>query len=182
MTKSQFLIAGLCALGLAAPLASHADDMSKYVINNPRVEAWVIYGPQTNKKIKDPNVQWGDAVEVKMATASANEWDAAAQTDITGPMKKGDHIQCVVQLKGVAADGTSPVKLHMRVQLNAAPYPAFADQDITLTNDWQYYQLDATADKDYAKSTNVLVIHLSTGAQTVDLGPAFILDNPPAAQ
>ena len=172
MNRRFVMMAGACALAFA-PLARAEDDISKNLVNDPN-EGWTIYGPQTHKNVKDSGVQGGTAIEVKIPHAGGNAWDAACQINITKKIAKGDKIVAAVWLKAKADSGAAV--LHMRLQVNAAPYAAYGEQDVTVGPDWQLYSLEATADQDHAASTTVLVIHLNTGKQTVDLGPAFVLD------
>ncbi|MBW8880003.1 MAG: hypothetical protein JF615_00880, partial [Asticcacaulis sp.] len=53
MNRRQILATGACAL--AMPFAARADDISQQIINKPE-DGWTIYGPQTNKVIKDKGV------------------------------------------------------------------------------------------------------------------------------
>lgn len=177
MNRRYLLTATACALVLpSSGLATFAfadDDISKNLVNDPN-EGWTIYGPQTNKRIKDANVQGGAAIEVVIPHAGGNNWDAASQVNITKKVSKGDKIVAAAYLK--TKDTGASATLHMRLQVNSAPYSAYGEQDVTITSDWQLYSLEATADQDYAANSTVLVIHLNTAKQIIDLGPAFVLD------
>ncbi len=169
------LLAAATAL-LFAPLAARADDdIMKHLVSVPSVGAYTIYGAkQTNKKVKDANVQGGLEMQVRIE-GGGNPWDAAASVDVTKKIVKGDAIECYVWLKAKSDAGT-PVTLHGRLQVNAAPYTAVGEKDFNVTEDWALYPLEVTADQDYDKGKLVFVIHLNTAKQTVDLGPAFVLD------
>jgi len=168
------LLAATAAL-ICAPLAAHAqDDAAKHLVNAPGL--YQIYGAkQTNKKAKDPAVQGGQEMKVTIA-GGGNPWDAAAQVEINQKVTKGDELECFVWLKAKSDAGT-PVRLHGRFQINAAPYRALSETDFNLTEEWVLYDLKAIADEDYDKGKLVFVIHLNTGKQVVDLGPAFVLNN-----
>ena len=173
MNRRFLLMAGACMLAVA-PAAYADEDANRQLINDPN-EGWTIYGPQTHKNIKDAGVQGGTAIEVKIPHAGGNAWDASCQVNITKKVSKGDKILAAVYLKSKTDSGAAAT-LHMRLQVNAAPYAAYGEQDVTVGSDWQLYSLEVTADQDYAANTTVLVMHLNTGKQTIDLGPAFILD------
>ncbi len=168
-------LAAVSAL-MFAPLAAHADDdIMKHLISAPNVGAYQIYGSkQTNKRIKDPNVQGGLEMQVSVA-GGGNPWDATAQVDVNQKITKGDAIECYVWLKA-KSDAGAPVTLHGRLQVNAAPYTAVAETDFDVTGEWTLYDLKTTADQDYDKGKLVFVVHLNTGKQVVDLGPAFVLN------
>lgn len=176
MNRRFLLIAGACMLALA-PAAYADDDISQKLINNPS-DGWAVYGPQSHKLIKDAAVQGGSAIEVKVPHDGGNPWDTSAQATITKKVVKGDKIVAAVWLKS-KNDGGAASTLHMRLQVNAAPYSAYGEQDVTVGADWQLYSLEATADQDYAANSTVLVLHLNTAKQVIDLGPAFILDMGP---
>jgi len=175
MLKRHFFVAAAVCLWI--PLAAHADDdPMQHIINNPNPASLIIYGPQTNKKVKDDSVQGGLSIEVK-AQGQGPSYAAAAQTSLDKPIKAGDEIECDVFLKAKRDDGQTPV-LHARVQINEAPYTAAGSEtDFSVTDQWQLYTLKITADKDYDKSKLVFVVHLNGAKQTVDIGPAFVFDN-----
>lgn len=176
MRKRHLLIV-LATASLCLPVMAHADDdPMKHLINNPNPASLVIYGPQTNKKIKDSSVQGGGAIEIK-ATGVGESYAAAVQTSLDKPIKAGDQIECDIFLKAKRDDGQPPV-LHSRVQINEAPYSNVgAEADFNVTDQWTLYTLKTTADKDYDAGKLVFVVHLNSAKQTVDVGPAFVFDN-----
>jgi len=162
-----------CAL---MPVAARADDdILKHLINNPNSASWIAYGSQTSKKISDPAVQGGGAFEVTVTQAGPQPYATAAQQDITGPIKKGDKLIIAVWLKATTAD-SSPSSLHVRMQLNAAPYTGVTEGDVTVNSAWKLYSVEGVADADHPKGTVALAVHLGNAKQVVDLGPAFVLD------
>ncbi|HWU50068.1 MAG TPA: hypothetical protein VN042_09345 [Asticcacaulis sp.] len=176
MRKRHLLIV-FAAVILSLPVMAHAnDDPMQHLINNPNPASLIIYGPQTNKKIKDASVQGGGAVEIK-ATGVGESYAAAVQTSLDKPVKAGDQIECDIFLKAMRDDGQPPV-LHSRVQINEAPYANVGSEtDFNVTDQWALYTLKTTADKDYDKGRLVFVVHLNSAKQTVDVGPAFVFDN-----
>lgn len=157
-----------------APAAHADDDITKHLISNPNVGSYQIYGPQTNKKVKDAAVQGGTAIEVSVSGVGL-PYAAAAQVEVNQKIIKGDDIVCAVWIKAKSADG-APVRLHGRLQINAAPYTAAGETDFNVTDQWQLYSLELTADQDYDKNKLVFVVHLNTAKQVIDLGPAFVLN------
>ncbi|MFT4075157.1 MAG: hypothetical protein QM647_06455 [Asticcacaulis sp.] len=171
----RYLLMGACALAGATALPALAqDDISKKLINEPG--AWNIYGAaQTNKQVKDANVQGGQAMEIKIAGTGGNPWDAAAESQITGKISKGDKIVVAVWTRSKTADNL-PANLNMRLQVSSPPYASFGEKAISVGPDWQMQTLEFTATEDHASKTSALTIHLNTGKQTIYLGPAFILN------
>ena len=176
------LTAAAATLALALlPMTVHADDdILKHLINSPSAGSWIAYGSQTSKKITDANVQGGSAFEVQVTTAGPQSYSTAAQQDLTGPIKAGDKLIAVLWLKANSADG-SPTPLHLRLQVNSGSYDGIVDGDVNVTNTWQRYPLQGVSTADHTKGSAVLVVHLGQAKQTIDLGPAFVLDMGPAA-
>jgi hypothetical protein len=171
--KRLAVLAGTIATFVLAVPAQADDDITKHLISNPNVGSWLIYGPtQTNKKIKDAQVQGGNAIEAS-ATGVGQPYASAAQVDVTQKIMKGDHIVCAVWLK---AKDPATATLHGRLQINSAPYTGLAEKDFTINDQWQLYTLEADADQDYDKGKLVFAVHLNGAKQTVDLGPAFVLN------
>ncbi|EGF89200.1 hypothetical protein ABI_45470 [Asticcacaulis biprosthecium C19] len=159
----------MCALAFTAVPAFAEDKL----INDPS-SGWQVYGQQTNKRVKDAAVQGGYAIEIKIPAKGANPWDSAAQTDVSGDIKKGDKILAAVWLKAKTEDG-APAHLNMRLQINSAPYTSLTESTQTVGADWQLYSIETVATQDYNKKTVVLAVHLGGAKQTVYMGPAFVL-------
>ena len=161
---------------LVMPFASgHAQAPTGTLVNDPDLGSWAIYGPQTNTRISDVKVPGGAAVEVTVPKKPANPWDVAAGTDIIAAVHKGDHVHLSVPMKGKSLEGNGAVNLDMVWQFSSPPYGPIGDgKAISLTANWQTFEIDAVADKDYAPKATALVIHLGTGAHIVDIGPATI--------
>jgi hypothetical protein len=159
---------------LATAVPAHAqDDIVKHLISNPNVGSWQFYGQQqTNKKISDPAVQGGTAIEAT-ATGVGNPYDAAGQVEVNQKIVKGDHIMCAVWLKAKTPPATT---LHSRLQINTAPYTGLTETDFQITDQWKLYTMEVDADQDYAKGKLVFTVQLNGAKQTVDLGPAFVLN------
>lgn len=162
-------------IGLGASAAQADDDIAKKLLDNPNVGSWVIYGPQSNTTVKDAAVQGGAAIEVKVPGPAANPWDAAGQVVTTGKINKGTQIVNAVWLRAPDADAT-PAQLHVRLQEAAAPYAALGETDFNLTSAWKLYSFTLIADQDYPKGGVMLSVFLANAKQTIDLGPAFIVD------
>ncbi len=172
-TLTATVAAMACVL---VPLTAHADDdILKKLINSPNAASWIAYGSQTSKQIKDATVQGGGAFEVQVTAAGPQVYSTAAQQDLTGPIKKGDKLIAVLWLKANTADG-SPTPLHIRMQVNSGSYDGIVDADVTIDNTWKRYPLQGVSAADHPKGSSVLVVHLGQAKQTIDLGPAFVLD------
>ncbi|MBW8734384.1 MAG: hypothetical protein JF571_08775 [Asticcacaulis sp.] len=166
------LLGVISTVAVTAP-ARAQDDITKHLASNPNVGSWQIYGAQqTNKKIKDPAVQGGTAIEAS-ASGVGESYASAAQVEVTQKIMKGDHIVCAVWLK---AKTPATATLHGRLQINSAPYTAVMEKDFDITDQWQLMTVEGDADQDYDKGKLVFAVHLNGAKQTVDLGPAFVLN------
>lgn len=174
MNRRQ-LLTGVCALACVPIFPAFAqDDIAKKLINEPG--SWNIYGAaQTNKRVKDDKVQGGQAMEIKVTGAGGHPWDAAAESQITGKITKGDQIVAAVWVRSKTADN-APANLTMRMQVSSPPYDSFGEKQISAGADWEMQTLEFTAAEDHDPKTAALTIHLNTGKQTIYLGPAFILN------
>ncbi len=176
--KTLFAAAAAFACALV-PMAVRADDdILKHLINNPNSASWIAYGSQTSKKIADPAVQGGQAFEVTVTQAGPQPYSTAAQQDVTGPIRKGDKLIIALWLKAATADN-APSNLHVRMQLNAAPYTGITEGDVSVGGAWKMYSVQGVADADHPKGTAALAIHIGNAKQVIDLGPAFVLDMGP---
>jgi len=62
------------------------------------------------------------------------------------------------------------------VQLSAAPYTALFAGQAEIGPEWKLQEVRGKADADRAAGTLKATIHLATGAQTVELGPIFVVN------
>jgi len=178
LAVTALMSASLMTPAVMIPQAVAQEDILKKAINNPSVSAFAIYGAkQTNSPIKDETVQGGEARRV-VTEASPQPWEAAAQTAITGRIKQGDQIVAVVWLKSVSAEGAAP-KVTLRLQETAAPYTGLTQKDHVLKDTWEMYTTEVIAGQNYPKDSTAFVIQLAHARQTVDIGPAFVLNMGP---
>ncbi|GGZ44361.1 hypothetical protein [Asticcacaulis endophyticus] len=183
LTILAALTLGLSAgVYISAPAPAHAqeDDILKKAINSPGVANYQIFGSvQTNAAIKDETVQGGDARRVIISKAGANPWDAAAQMPITGKITKGDEIVTAIWLKAAATENGAAGTVTLRLQQSGAPYTGLVQKTITLKPTWELYSVTATSADTYPKGTANFAVQLAHAAQTIDIGPAFVLNMGP---
>jgi hypothetical protein len=177
MNKRILELATVCILSFTA---ATIQAQTPIIINNPDIDSWGIIGEQSNVRVSDAKVAGGTALEVTVPKKGDNTWDVQALTDVFQPIHKGDHIHVAIPLKGKVLDGTGNVKLYMALQSTGEDHHPFGRKSFTISPEWQTYGLDAFADADYAAGTVGLTVHLATGKQVVDLGPATITDAAPS--
>jgi len=177
------LAAGL--LLLAAPAAAQqqggADDILSHVISVPNPRAYRVDGTQHGAQSQvrnDATVQGGKALRVQVPGRSAQTWDTAVAVPINRAVHSGDHLVLAFWARLEQGDnGAASASLpYNAVQLSAAPYTALFSGGVTVTPQWQMFEINGQANRDYAADALNVSIHLATGHQTIDLGPVFVLD------
>jgi hypothetical protein len=168
------LVTAVATVFLIAAPAHAAPDIAGRMVNHPAADQWNLLGTgETHELIKDATVNGGAAMQVTSAGKSANPWDIQARVANSKAVKKGDVI--LLAFWGRAVTPGSAV-VPAVVQQSAAPYTRNGEQSLSLTPDWRLHYVTATADKDYPAGTLGVSVQLATAAQTVALGPVFLLD------
>ncbi len=159
---------------LSVSTAHAAPDIAGQMVNHPAADQWHILGTgEKHELVKDSTVRGGTAFQVTSAGAGTNPWDIQAGISNSKAIKKGDVILLAFWGHTVTpANATIPAV----IQQSAAPYTRIGEQSLTLTADWRLHYVSATADQDYPAGTLGVSVQLATGAQTVGLGPVFLLD------
>lgn len=166
----------ICLFLIASTQAIAEDNIADKAINEQRVSKIAVYGSaQSNKVVADKTVLGEEAKRIT-TKGTGNNWDAAAQSVTTGKIKAGDEIVCLVFLKAVETVNDAPAKVALQLQQNAEPYTAEKREEMTIGKEWNQYQITLTASKDYGRGEAAFVVQLNFAAQTVDVGPMFILN------
>ena len=173
------------ALGLAAALflapmgAAQDDDILDHVINSPPVQSWQITGLRSSPRpIRAEGVLGDQAVRVRVTQASDQPWTIAGRMPIAGDINRGDTILLAVWVRTHAPpEGRSQgVISALRVEQSTAPYTAIAQDSATAPDEWTMIYASGVAQQDYRGGTANVSVHLAGAAQTIDLGPAFVLN------
>jgi hypothetical protein len=179
--KLRFAFALAVPLMLTAPLAALAqtdDEASQQMINDPNPATFSVWGTQTPvKSVKDDSVQGGRSVHVPV-TGSGNVWDISVNVPIVKPIKAGDRLQMMFYAKlEKPAEGQTSAKIAgAQIQLSSAPYSVVMGKPFDITPEWQLFQVEGRADKDYGKGTVNATFHLNTGKHVVAMGLVAIFD------
>ncbi|KQW83915.1 hypothetical protein [Brevundimonas sp. Root1279] len=168
----------IVATPVAMPAA--AQSMLDKAVNAVHVTSWNVYGPNQTSTIVDSTVQGGHAFRVDVTAPGANPWDVGVGSVSTKPIKSGDVLLLAVWLRAERLPaGAQTGKVNIRMQGNAAPYPDMGGAAVQPTGEWKLYFADGIATRDYAPGEMGATVQLAGAAQTVDLGPVFILDMGP---
>lgn len=176
MRKFVFAIAAALAVLAGAPAMAQAD-VSKQIINEPSPGAFTIYGlAQAAKVRKDAGVQGGQALRVAIPAKGATPYAIGLSAPITKAIRKGDKLVLAFWARFDKAEGPSVTLANVSVQLATAPYTGIFGKPVDIGPEWKLYNVQGTADRDYAPGEATISMHLATGKQVIDLGPIFLLD------
>ena len=149
------------------------------LLNDPANREWLFYGEKQVTKATTTSVYGRVATLLTVSAAGANPFDAGAAVPLRDAIAKGDRLRIAVLARTVAAstpDGQG--RLTIRVQQNAAPYGGFADNVLTVGPNWRLYQIGTTASLALAAGTGQFALHTGGAAQTVEVGPVYVLREP----
>jgi len=168
------LVTAIAVIAAMSATAHAAPDIAGRMINHPAADQWNIFGAgEKHELVKDATVNGGAAMQVISAGQGANPWDIQAGVANSKAVKKGDVILLAFWGRAVTpGSATIPAV----VQQSAAPYARIGEQTLSLTPDWRLHYVTATADRDYPAGTLGVSVQLAAAAQTVALGPVFLLD------
>ena len=171
-------VTAIATVFLIASPALAAPDIAGRMVNHPAADQWGLYGTgEKHELIKDTTVRGGAALQVTSAGVGANPWDIQAGVANSKAVKKGDVILLAFWGRAVTPGS---VTVPAVVQQSAAPYTRLGEETVTLTSDWRLHYVTATAGQDYPAGTVGASVQLApttqTSAQTVALGPVFLLD------
>ena len=189
---------GLAAALLLAPVgAAQDDDILDNVINSPPVQSWQITGLRSSPRpVRSEGVLGEQAIRVRVTQASDQPWTIAGRMPISGDINRGDTILLAVWARThTPPEGrTHGVVSGIRVEQSTAPYTAIAQDSATVPGEWTMIYASGVAQDDYRGGTANVSVHLAGAEQTIELGPAFVLNfgpdydasrlprNPPPAQ
>jgi hypothetical protein len=175
------LVLTLLTSAPAAAQQSGDDDILNRVISVPNPRAYRVDGTQHGAQSQirnDATVQGGKALRVQVPARSNQAWDTAVAVPINRAVHAGDHLVLAFWARLEQGDnGAATASLPSNsVQLAAAPYTALFSGGVTVTPQWQMFEINGQAARDYRADALNVSIHLATGHQVIDIGPVFVLD------
>lgn len=116
------------------------------------------------------------AIRVKVAGRTTNAYDVQILTPPTTiPLKKGDHVLAVLNVRCTAApDGVGVFSA--RIQGTAPSWTGIGSTDTTVGKEWKRVYLEGQAGQDFGASQYDLSLHLGLQAQTLEFGGITLLD------
>jgi hypothetical protein len=148
-------------------------------VPNPR--AYRVDGVQNGARAQvrnDGGVQGGRALRVQVPARNEQTWATAVAVPINRAVHAGDSLVLAFWARLEQGDnGATTASLpYNSVQLAAAPYTAVFSGAVSVTPQWQMFEISGRAARDYGADALNVSIHLATGRQTIDIGPVFVLD------
>jgi len=167
----------LIAMGSSTAPRAQDEDILQNLINNPSVASWQVLGVNRPPRPQHAEGVLGERAIRVAARRSDQPWTIAAQMPVTGAIKQGDTVLLAVWARlAVAPPGAETSRLPLRVQEAAPPYAALAEDAGTVGPTWGMIYASGVAAKDYAPGAANLSVHLAGADQTVELGPALLLN------
>ncbi len=167
----------LIAIAPSAPAIAQDDDILQYLVNNPSVDSWQVLGVARPPRPQRAEGVLGDRAVRIAARRSDQPWDVAAQMPVSGEIKQGDTILLAVWARLAAPpEGAQSSRIPLRVQENTPPYAALAEDAGSVGPAWGMIYASGVATKDHAAGSTSLSVHLAGADQTVELGPALLLN------
>ncbi len=145
------------------------------VINDAAARDWVIYGDAMISQPLDVDLPGGKATRFIVSAKQANPWDTGVSIPIGQAIRKGQALRIAVAARQ-ADPITGDSALGIRVQHNAPPYEGFGDNSVKVGAEWQLIQLKTVADRDIPAGEAVVSLQLGGAAQTLDIGPVWVID------
>lgn len=183
MARTAWVAAAAALVSIFASFASAqsagGDDILDQVINSPPVQSWQVTGLRaTPRPVRAQGVLGDQAIRVAVPRPGANPWDIAGRMTIAGEISQGDTILLAVW----ARTHTPPegerfgVLSGIRVEQSTAPYTAIAQDSAVVPSEWTMVYASGVAQQDYPGGSTNVSVHLAGAAQTIELGPAFVLN------
>ncbi len=146
-------------------------------INDAARRDWAIYGDSLTQEPITAGIPGGTATRFTVPVKLSNPWDAGINIPIAAPIAKGNAIR-IALIARVSPDATDngPAVLGIRIQRNQPDYEGFGDNQLPVGTTWQLIQLKTVADRDIAAGEAVLALHLGGAAQSLDIGPVWVID------
>ena len=177
-----------CLIVLAAPAGAAAqqqpsaeDDILSRVISVPNPRVYRLDGSAAGAQAQvrnDDAVQGGKALRVRVPARSDQPWTTAVAVPINRPVHAGDNLVLAFWARLEQGDnGATTASLPFNgVQLASAPYTALFSGGVTVTPQWQMFEITGRSAADHAADTLNVAMHLATGHQVIDIGPVFVLN------
>ena len=142
------------------------------LVNDPASLGWDSYGDAMKRTVrKDPDIPGGGAALRFAVARGAAPYSAGTSIPLLADIAEGETITVGFWARKTAGPGL----LHVRFQQNRDPYPGFGDTDVTLTDEWRFYEVSAIADRTITQRDAIVAMQFGSAKQTVEIGQAIVV-------
>ncbi len=163
----------------AADLAKLKAELPGELINDPTNLDWTVFGPGAAwHPRKGADLPGGGALEIVIPAKAATLFANGTNVALTRPVKLGQDTVISFYARTIKADTVDGNGvIGVRFQLNAAPYPGYGDQVLSIAHEWKLYEVAARADRDLPLGQGVVSLQLSGARQTVQIAQTIVQAN-----
>lgn len=192
MFKSRFSAFAAAALGptalalTPAPAAAQDKQVLKELdaqlpgdlVNDPSRIDWQSYGADLEASaIVDDSIPGGGAArrfEIKRAAEFI--YTAGTNVPLTRKVARGEQVTIGFYARTVEADtddGRGVVRV--RFQENAAPFPGFGEETLSIGTEWEWYEVTAEAELALGTRDGIVAIQFGRTRQILEIGQAIVV-------
>jgi hypothetical protein len=146
-----------------------------------KLGGWLVFDQRSlfsDPKLNDieaTDVPGGKAGAIQITRREAMAHDIGTSMRNQRAVLKGEIVIAEVWLRARPTDVRQvPIVIEARIQEDGDGFQGLANAEITLTPKFTKYEMSATALRNYCPKDLNFALHLATGAQTVDVGPATL--------
>lgn len=148
------------------------------LINDPTRIDWEIYGNEVSSEpVVDPSIPGGGAaLQIEVRNPGEYIYVAGANLPLIKKVDQGDTVTVgfyARTISSAAADGKGVMRV--RFQQNAAPYPGFGEETLSLSKQWDWYEVTAKAEQALRKKDGIVALQFGRAKQTIQIGQAIIV-------
>lgn len=131
---------------------------------------------RTEEKVAADVVPGGQAIRIAIKRAGRNPYDFGVSLLNARQIRRDETIIAKVWLRATSTENPSkPAVIFAKLQDNASGFRRLKEEPLTLTSRFQLYEIRSPIFKDYCPNDLNFALHLATGRQTIEVGPAFLI-------
>ena len=166
-----------------ATLAEFQKQLPGQLINDPTSIDWPVQGASMETKVvQDASIPGGGAArQYTVPKKLANPWEAQTTVPLTAGIERGQTATVGFYARTISAetpDGKGTIGV--RFQQNAAPYPGFADNTLSIGKDWNWYEVSGVAPRSISKDVAIVTLQLGGAKQVVEIGQTIVIEGAPS--
>ncbi|MEL6876859.1 MAG: cellulase family glycosylhydrolase [Pseudomonadota bacterium] len=158
------------------PESLHAVDAAVpgQLVNDPTRLDWDSYGKNLQVRgYADPSIPGGGAA-LEIDVRSAGEvFDAGLSVPLIVPVNRGETITIGFYARALKGEG----RVFVRFQQNTEPYPGFGARTVTVSPDWDWHEVSATAERDLSTRDGIVALQFGSQKQKLEIGQTIVVKN-----